>query len=212
MLVRFRCRAHVERLRFLDQRIDDIGLTALGDPITHKVEDRAPSSVAPQHRLYRLAARRHLVEHGDVQIPVKRERQRPRYRRRRHHQNVGLRAGSAQPHPLANAEAVLFIDHHQTQALEFNTFLDQRVRPDDELCLARAYPLQRRAAFPRTQATAERLDPDRYILKQLRHGRAVLFGEKLGGRHKGRLIAVLNRPDHGEQRDDRLPAAHIALQ
>ena len=40
----------------------------------------------------------------------------------------------------------------------------------------------------------------------------VLLGEQLGGRHDRRLIAVLDREQRGEQRDDRLAAADVALQ
>ena len=45
-----------------------------------------------------------------------------------------------------------------------------------------------------------------------RHRSHVLLGEQLGRRHDRRLIAVLDREQRGEQRDDRLAAADVALQ
>ena len=42
--------------------------------------------------------------------------------------------------------------------------------------------------------------------------RTCLFGEQLGRRHDRRLIAVLHREQRGEQRDDGLSAADVALE
>ena len=48
--------------------------------------------------------------------------------------------------------------------------------------------------------------------EQARHRAHMLFGEQLGRHHDRRLISVLDREQRGEQRDDRLAAADVALQ
>ena len=49
-------------------------------------------------------------------------------------------------------------------------------------------------------------------LEQPTHAARVLLGQQLGRRHDGGLQLVLHREQRGEQRDDRLAAADVALQ
>jgi hypothetical protein len=70
------------------ERADDVGLPALVEQAAHAPEHLV-APVERQHpRHDRRAPRRHLVEHGDVEVAVDRERERARDRRRRHVQDV----------------------------------------------------------------------------------------------------------------------------
>ena len=90
--------------------------------------------------------------------------------------------------------------------------LHERVRADDEHRLAGRQALRDRLALARREAAGEqnRLDAERR--EQRAHRPRVLLGEQLGRRHDRRLIAVLDREQRREQRDDRLSAADVALQ
>ncbi len=79
------------------------------------------------------AARRHLVDYGNVQITIERERKRTRNRSGRHYQDIGRSGLVHQLLALQNAEAVLLVHNHEPQPREFNLRLEQRVRPGNKL-------------------------------------------------------------------------------
>src|SRR5205807_4100029 len=76
-----------------------------------------------------------LVDHGDVEVAVDRLIQRLRDRRCRGQQQVWIGAGAllAKCRALANAEAVLLVDDSETEPLERDVLLDERVRPDRDV-------------------------------------------------------------------------------
>ena len=69
-----------------------------------------------RRRRDRLAARRHLAHHRDVEIAVGRQRQRARDRRGGHHEDVGVQPLGAQRRALQDAEAVLLVDDREARA------------------------------------------------------------------------------------------------
>src|SRR3546814_4829681 len=80
----------------------------------------------------RPAPQRLLGQPGDVEIAIGRHQQRARDRRRRHHQGVDSLALAAEAHTLVHAEAMLLVDHRQREVAELDTFLEQRVGPDED--------------------------------------------------------------------------------
>jgi hypothetical protein len=62
----------------------------------------------------RLASRRQLIDHGDIQIAVEGEGQRARNGRGRHDQHVGIDALLPEAEALHDTEAVLLV--HDGQA------------------------------------------------------------------------------------------------
>ena len=117
----------------------------------------------------------------------------------------------AQRHPLMHAETMLFIDDDQGEALELDTFLEKRVRADDEPGRAvgdgvERLPPGRRflaAAEPR-RLDAERLEPGAEISP-------VLLGENFRRRHDRNLDAAGNRLEAGDRGNDGLARADIPL-
>ncbi len=91
--------------------------------------------------LHRRAAGRQLIDDRNVEIGVRRHRQRARNRRRGHDQLMRKATGEpallAQQQALMHAEAMLLVDDHQAEALELDAFLEQRVRADRDLRGAR---------------------------------------------------------------------------
>ena len=84
------------------------------------------------------ATRWHLVEHRHVEIAIQGHRQGSRDGGRRHDEQI--RIGGLgflfEAHTLVNAEAMLFIDHRDTQRSKPNTLLDECVGSHDEIDLA----------------------------------------------------------------------------
>ena len=119
---------------------------------------------ADPRRLDRLAAGRHLVDDGDVEVAVQRQRERARDRRRRHHEHVrrvrGLRALLAQGGALHDAEAVLLVDDGDAEVVEAHAALDQRVRAAGDVDLAGLDRLVQLALLLRLQAAGEQRDAD----------------------------------------------------
>ena len=102
-----------------------------------------PFELRADHRgLDRLAAGGELVEDGHVEVAVVGQRERPRDGCRGHYQNVRRRPFALERHALMDAEPVLLVDHGEREIAERDTLLHERVRPDDEVDLARGDPLQ----------------------------------------------------------------------
>ncbi len=160
VLVGFGGGANVERFRFLDHRIDHVGLPAGGNLLADELQDARPCRFAAQHRFHRLPARRQLIEHRDIEITVESESQGARDRRGRHHQHVGIGAGPAKSQALVDAEAVLLIDDHEPQSLKIDIFLYERVCADNQLGLTGAEALERRAPLTVAQTAAQEFDTD----------------------------------------------------
>ena len=66
-------------------------------------------------RLDRLAPLRLLADRGNIHIAEIGQHQAARDRRRRHHQNVGALALVAEGEALVHAEAMLLVDHRETE-------------------------------------------------------------------------------------------------
>ena len=78
----------VHLLALEDEREDHEDLAAAGDFLPHELVHRRPAVLPDAHRLDGLAPRRHLVDDRHVEVAVERHRQRARYRRGSHDQNV----------------------------------------------------------------------------------------------------------------------------
>ncbi len=207
-------RGDVEGLGFGHQRAHPIDLRAAGDravePVDHLIEALARHG-AGEHG---LAARRLLVEPRHVHVAIAREQQRARDRRRGHHQELGAAAAALRlkPEPLMHAEAVLLVDDHEGEVLEGDRLLKQRVGADQDVDAPVAQARKDLLPLLATLAPGEKGDAKTRRRGEALDGLEVLPGEQLGRRHQRRLSAGLDRGRHGEQRDDGLAAADIALQ
>src|SRR6202030_1696863 len=114
-------------------------------------------------------------------------------------ENIRRRLARRQPRPLRYAELVLLVDHRQSEVLERNPFIKQRMRPHDNVrfFFRLIYsPIKQRQwtalLLPRTgpqgDSHAERLEP-------ATENGVMLFGENLRRCHEGGLGAGF----HGEK-------------
>jgi hypothetical protein len=173
---------------------------------------RSRSRSPPGHvGLDRLAALGQLAQDGDVERAERRQAQRARDRRGGHVQHVrhqpGRRLG-VERGALAHAEAVLLVDHHDREAVEDDgSSMSACVPTTSDSAPARACRARRRGARRSSSRSAAPGAPGR------RHerldGREVLLGQRLGRRHQRRLHPVLDRAEHGVQRDDGLARADL---
>ena len=138
-------------LGFVDERADPICLPSCEAGSADAHDDFVAPRLGERHGVHRRAARRQLVDDRDVEVGVRRHRERARYRRRGHDQLVRLmavaRALLAQRQALMHAEAVLLVDDHERERGELDALLEQRVRADDERRATRGgYARARRCA------------------------------------------------------------------
>ena len=230
-LVLGRRRLHVERLRLLDERADDERLPPLLDLAAQETLRVAAFVRAHPRRPDRLASRRQLVHHRDVEVAVERQRQRARDRRRGHHQHVRrvrrLRALLAERRALHDAEAVLLVDDGDAEVVEAHAALDERVRAADHVDLAGLDRFVQLALLLRLQAAGEHRDSHRFVDEmraRARHRTAaairpeqrlqraeVLLGQDLRRCHHHALAAVLDCGGQGGGGDHGLAAADVAL-
>ncbi len=138
-------RCHLDLLRLVDQGAHDVDLPTVcdcrADVGPHRLQVQGCVSLQRSRSLDpvgqdRGSARWQLVEHRDVEVSVDGHRRRPRYRRGRHDEDVGQRIGrrlGPKRGSLLDAEAMLLVDHHDTEGREHDRVLDQRVGTDDEI-------------------------------------------------------------------------------
>src|SRR5579864_529273 len=108
---------------FLDHGIHDIGLMSGCSLLAHKLPDFVRTLVSDAASDNGGSSRRHLVEHADVEVAVKGERESARYGGRGHNENVGLswrgalvrRTGGGAHSHMANAWFCRFL--HQLETL-----------------------------------------------------------------------------------------------
>ena len=143
-----------------------------------------------------------------------RHQQRARDRRRGHDQHVGAGAVALrlQRQPLVHAEAVLLVDDGEGEVAEHHVRLEQRVRADEDVDLARGQAIEQVLARAALLAPREQGDAQAGLLGERRNRFQVLAREHFRRRHERRLRAGFDRDRHGEQGDDRLAGADVALQ
>ncbi len=204
--------AQVDLLGLLHQRVDDVRLAAL----LHLLADEVVDLLAPRLRLGdgldRKSARRHLAHDRHIEIAVGRECERPRDRRRGHHQHVGMLPLRSQRRALQDAEAMLLVDDDKSKLPEADRILDQRMRADDHVERAAGELRLHLAALLCGRRPGEDRDAKARRLEQAPDVDEVLLGENLGRRHEGDLETVLHRDDRRHQRHDRLAGSDVALQ
>ena len=198
----------------LDQRVDDVDLPSPLDLVADESEYPEPVRIAVMNGFHRLAARRQLVDHRHVQIAVERHRQRSRNRGGGHHEHMGsrLRILAPQPCPLLDAETVLLVDHDEAEITETDSVLDQRMRSDQYVDLAREQAFGEFRALLLLRRAGQQADAQADPLGHPHDRRIMLRRENLRRSHQAGLKAVVASQQHAHQCDERLAAAHIALQ
>ncbi|MNX65118.1 hypothetical protein D3C86_961620 [compost metagenome] len=199
------------RIALLDQGEDDVGLAPLLQLVADQLVGVFAALALHPGGLDGLAARRKLVDHRDVEIPVHGKRQGAGDRGGRHGQDLGVQAFGAQQGALPHAEAVLLVDHDEAQALELDAFLDQGVSTHHNRGVAGLQGLQVLASLALALPPQEQGTGDAHRFEPFLELAEVLFGEDLGGGHEGALVAVLDGDQQGQEGDHGLTGADVPL-
>ena len=168
-------------------------------------------ALVDQKGVHLLPPGRQLVDHGDVQIAIEKQRQRARNRRGRHNQKMRLLTLAQQGGALRHAEAVLLVGDHQSEPFEHRRLAEQGVRPDDQVDRS---GLQRLAAL-RLLLRRHRADQqpagDAQRPEHRRKALVMLPRKELRRRHERHLRTVFGRAAGRRRRDHGLAAADVAL-
>ena len=139
-------RGDVERLALLDQRANPIGARPAGDRAAEPRDDLVEPLDRQGAGVDRLAPGRLLAQRGDVHVAEIGQHQRARDRRRGHHQQIDRLALAGERQALVHAEAMLLVDHREAEIGEIDALLEQRMRADRDVDLARRQRRERGAA------------------------------------------------------------------
>ncbi len=111
---------------------------------------------------------------------------------------------------VADAEALLLVDHEESQVLELDVPRQHPVRADHHVDRSRGQPGHDLARLGRGEKARQHLHPHGEPGVALGEGLGVLLGEQRGGDEHGGLLAVLDRLEHGPHRHLGLAEAHVA--
>ena len=125
----------VQGLGLLHQRANHERLPAILDLAAHQLPGLHAVHRAESLGVDRNTPRRQLVDHGYIEIAVEHHVERARNRRCRHRKDMRLHRARPrrQQAPLAHAETVLLVDHHQAQRIERDPFLEERMSSDQNV-------------------------------------------------------------------------------
>ena len=112
---------------------------------------------------------------------------------------------------MHDAEAVLLVDNDHAEAVELHVLIQQGVGADQNGYFAVGDALQEFLAAAAFDRAGEQRHLEAQMLQQGAQGCQVLLRQEFRGRHEGGLLAVGHRQQHGEQGDDGLAAANVAL-
>jgi hypothetical protein len=141
------------------------------------------------------------------------ESQRSRDRRGGHHEQVRRSLGlGRQQKALRHAEAVLLVDHRQAQIPVGHLLLENGVGANENVDRAVGEAHQHAVARPAFLAAGEDGDPHSEAIDLAQQGCMMLARQDFRRDEERRLRLGLNRRQHREQRDERLPRADVALE
>ena len=204
----------VKFLVFLDERIDDISLTALFQLPSHKLIHLEAVGLMPEDGCHRLASRRQLVNDRDVQVAIDRHGQRPGDWGGCHDQHMGRRRAVLAPQAgtLRHAKAVLLVDDGEAKIMELHRVLDEGMGAYQYLQLTVHQCLVDGSALAFACRARQEGDLHANGIGHRFDGFQMLSCQDLGGCHNAGLITVIQCDESGHKGDNRLAAAHIALQ
>src|ERR1035437_1378534 len=116
---------------------------------------------------------------------------------------------------LRDAEAMLLVNHHQTQSSKLEALLEQRLSPRDDRHLSVAKVRVNLPSLCALHRTGEQCNPRCPLpetRKQLRKRREMLLGQDFGRRHDRRLIAIRRDLNRGCRGYDCLAGSNVSLE
>ena len=114
--------------------------------------------------------------------------------------------------PLADTEAVLFVNDGHAEPREAHGRLDQRVRADNQRQLSRRELAPKVGSAGCRCGSGQQADGDELARQERLHGREVLLGQRLGRGHQRTLVAALDRAQERVEGNHRLAGPHLPHQ
>ena len=114
--------------------------------------------------------------------------------------------------PLLDAEAVLLVDDRDSEVAELDLLLDERVRPDQDLRVARSCELADERMLLGRERAGEQRHPSAERGADRLDRQEVLLGQHLGRDHQRALAPRLGGPEQRVEGHDRLAGADVPLQ
>ena len=192
------------------------------DPVVHEEglppTVRFPEQGVPDHVLVhlhdlgldRIAPARRGLHDGHVPRPEKAHVEGSRDGRGGEREDVHVLDERADPLFLRHAEALLLVDHRQSQVLELDVLREKPVGPDDDVQLAAPDLLHHLLLLPGGPEPAQHVDPDGKIGEALRERGEVLLREHGRGHEHGHLGSFLDRLERRADRHFGLAVPHVA--
>ena len=122
----------VAAVRFLDARVNEVGLPPFLEFAANEVKDLRQFVGGAQKGLEAPAPGGQLINHRNVQIAVERQSKCARNGCRGHHQQVRITAFAHELLALGDAEPVLLINDDQAEVVRREAGLNQRVRANGQ--------------------------------------------------------------------------------
>ena len=207
-------RQQIKFFILLNERIDNIHLSANSNLLTHKTQHPTAMVLRIVYRFYRFAARRQLIDDRHIEVAVEGHRQCARDRGSRHDENMGRIRIALGPQfgPLLHPKPVLFVDDREAQAVKRHCRLYERMRTNEYMDITCRQPLQylfarltlytaRKESHPQTERRCQLTNPQKMLLRQ-----------NLRRRHQACLKTIVDGHEHTHEPDDRLTTAYIPLQ
>ncbi len=111
-----------------------------------------------------------------------------------------------------HAEAMLLVNHGEAEIVKGDGLLKQGMRADDDVDRAGGQRIEGSGPLGSLVAAGQQREPQAARRREAAERRKMLARQNLGRRHQRRLPPGLDAGRHGEQRDQRLARADIALQ
>ena len=203
----------VALLALFDERIYDVDLSAAVYLLPYALVEACGLCIILMDGLDRFAAGRKFVDNAHVEVAVEGHGERTGYGGGCHHQDVGRHlALGPESGALCHSEAVLLVDHSQSQTGKDHRVFDDGVGSHEYVYLALGQTVEYVGASSSFDHSGEQFYVYIHISQHLADGGQVLLCQYLCGRHDARLVAVAYGYEHGHERHQRLARAHVSLQ
>ena len=160
----------------------------------------------------RLASGWFLAQLGNIHVAEIGQHQRARNGSCGHHQDIDSLAFAGKRKALVHPEPVLLIDHCKSKIAKLDLLLEQRVRPDQDVDLAKRELLEDGAALATAFTPGQNGDVDFGESSQRRDRVEVLARQNLRRRHERSLAPAFDHGSAGQQRYHRLAGSDVALE
>ena len=202
----------VHLLALLDQRENNIDLSAQINLPADALIETGELIVKLMQRLNRFSARRQLVYYAHVQIAIDGHRQRAGDRGGGHHQHMGrILALRPELGSLRHSKPVLLVDYRYAKAMESHRVFYHGMRAYQYLDIACSKSVEYLLPFLALDDAGEEFHPDVHALQEIADGLQMLLCEDFGRCHQTGLIAVVQSDEHSHQGYERLARAYVAL-